>query len=113
MKKNGFTLIELMITIAIIGITVLVFGTALIGGCIGPDWQQAESHAKDYARKVPGSTGEVSCMKKDSDGDGYCRCNIFMKNMPPVNVECGCERFCFRCAEGCGGIKAHAARAER
>lgn len=105
MKQKAFTLVELIIVIAIVAIIAAVIMGA-VGGCTA-DWQQAEKYAKEYAAKVPGSTGEVSCMKKDSDGDGYCRCTIFKSKGDPINVECGCERYCVVCAEGCGGIKAH------
>jgi hypothetical protein len=89
-----------------LSILVAVLATLALVGCEA-DWKKAEQYARGYAAKVPGSTGEVSCMKMDSDGDGYCRCNIFMLKAPPISVECGCERFCLLCKEGCGGIKPH------
>lgn len=102
---KGFTVVELVIVVAIAGVIAVAI-IAGLGGCQA-DWQQAEKYAKEYASKVPGSTGQVSCNKKDSDGDGYCRCTVFMVKETPLNIECGCERFCIVCAEGCGGIKPH------
>ena len=108
--SKGFTLIETAICIFSIGIIVAVVSMTFVG--CEADWQKAEKAAGKYAQKVPGSTGEVSCMKTDSDGDGYCRCTIFRKEKDPLHVECGCQRYCFICTDGCSGIK-HTVRANR
>lgn len=108
--NRGFTLIEMMICIIIAGVLAALVATTL-GGC-DADWQKAEKAASEYSAKVPGSTGEVSCMKTDSDGDGYCRCTIFRKEKDPLHVECGCQRYCFICTDGCSGIK-HTMRPSR
>jgi hypothetical protein len=92
--KKWFTLVEVAICIVAIG----------LGGC-DADWQKAEKAASEYAGKIPGATGQVSCMKTDSDGDGYCRCTIFRKEKDPLHVECGCQKFCWVCTDGCSGIK--------
>ena len=81
----------------------MVLLVALIVGC-GSDWQRAERDAKEYASKLPGATGEVSCTKLDSDNDGYCACSVFMKDGKIVPIECGCERRCIWCTEGCKQI---------
>ena len=58
----------------------------LFVGC--HDYKGAEKAAGEYAKKLPGSTGEVSCMRVDSDGDGYVSCSAFMRDGPPVALEC-------------------------
>lgn len=108
--NKGFTLVEVMITfIAAMIAAAIIIGS--IGGCEA-DWERAEKSAAEYAKKLPGATGEVSCMKKDTDNDGYCRCTIFRQKKDPLHVECGCEHFCFICTDGCSGIK-HSIRATR
>jgi hypothetical protein len=78
----------------------LLFVCFLFGGCAS-DWRKAEASAREYASKVPNATGDVSCTRQDTDGDGYCGCTIFMKSGTERKVECGCEDFCLLCAEGC------------
>jgi outer membrane murein-binding lipoprotein Lpp len=89
-----------MIVIAIVGIIVVVVGGAFLSGC-SSDWQKAETAAKEFASKVNGATGEVQCAKKDTDKDGYCGCTVFMKKGNPMAIDCGCQKFCWNCAEGC------------
>lgn len=88
-------LIELVIAAAILGIIV-----AGVGGCES-DWKKAEASAREFVKNVPGSTGSVSCTHKDTDGDGYCGCSIFKENGDIIRIDCGCEKYCFVCAEGC------------
>lgn len=64
---------------------ILLFALVLFG-CV--DHEKAETAAAEYAKKLPGSTGQVSCVPADSDGDGYVSCSIFMKKGPPTAVEC-------------------------
>ena len=99
-RTRAFTVIELLIIVAIIGIGAAALGGVFLSGC-GSDWQKAETAAKEFAGKVPGSTGQIQCAKKDTDRDGYCGCTVFMKDATPMAIDCGCEKFCFNCAEGC------------
>jgi hypothetical protein len=78
-------------------IVALVF---VLVGCSN-DWQKAEQSASEYVKKMPGATGEVDCAHKDSDSDGYCSCSAFMKDGSIQPLECGCEKYCINCAEGC------------
>lgn len=55
------------------------------------DRRLPEDFARQFAGEIPGSTGRVQCMDRDTDGDGYCSCSVFMKDAPPVAVECGCD----------------------
>ena len=104
MKQKAFTLVELVITIAIVGIIAITLGSMIIGGTTGcgSDWKKAEVAAKEFAQNIPNTTGKVSCTKQDTDNDGYCNCSLFLKDGPPMSVECGCQKLCiFTCADGC------------
>ena len=80
------------------GILVLLAAFALLG--CQADWQKAEKAARSYGTKMGGMTS-VSCAKMDSDGDGYCSCSVFLKGGKIQPLECGCEKFCLICTEGC------------
>ena len=47
-----------------------------------------ETTAKKFAAKIPGTTGDVSCVLSDSDQDGYVSCTVFMKSEKPIAIEC-------------------------
>lgn len=50
--------------------------------------QALEAVAKKFASKIPGSTGDVSCITLDSDSDGFVSCTVFMKTGAPTPIEC-------------------------
>lgn len=104
MRQKGMTVVEILISIGIVSVFAVVL-VSTVGGCRDADWQRAEKAAQDYAKNIGGATGKVSCMKMDSDGDGYCRCNVFRLKKDPLEIECGCDKYCIWCKEGCGGIK--------
>lgn len=59
------------------------------------DWQTAERFAKEYAKKIPGSTGEIECSHRDTNKDGYCSCTVFMSQGEVTPIECGCPSTAF------------------
>jgi len=79
---------------------MLIITALALAGCTD-DWQRAEHDAKQFAAKIPGSTGDVSCAHKDTDGDHYVSCTIFINDGSVRTLDCGAERYCFNCAEGC------------
>jgi hypothetical protein len=85
-------------------IFVVVAALALVA-CSKTDPAEAERAATEYAKKVKDSTGEVSCTQKDTDGDGYVTCTVFMVSGEDRSVECGAERFCLDCARGCKQVE--------
>jgi len=100
-KQSGATVIEVIIMFALLAIGAsIVF--LFFGG--RADWQKAEKAARAYADQAGIQTTAVQCMHKDSDGDGYCRCTLFAKDTSRVLVDCGCERYCLECAEGCAEV---------
>lgn len=80
-------------------ILVILFLSLLVA--CEDDWRQAEIDAREFTLNIPGSTGKVSCAKKDTDGDGYCSCSVFMSDGSITPIDCGCEKQCFHCTEGC------------
>ena len=84
-------------------ILILAATLAMAGACSNTDAKAAEAAAAQYAQKVKGATGDVSCTQKDSDGDGYVTCTIFMAEGENQSVERGSEKHCVfsDCARGC------------
>ncbi len=77
-RKNGFTLIELMVVIAILGIAAAVVIPWLGNlGSIRGSQEKAEANARAYYAKMYDEYKSVvvSCASSDSDGDGYVSCS--------------------------------------
>jgi len=87
-NTNGFTVIELMIVIAIIGIIcALVFG--VVGGnCNGKNQSSAEDNAQRFIKNMELDVAKVQCNGTDSDGDGYVSCMFKMKSGEMKQFEC-------------------------
>jgi len=80
--KKGFTLVELLITVAVVVIIALGVVVAVGGlSCSrGEDVKkQAEEGAWAWAESMKLKPEAVSCVPQDSDGDGYIACSISVK----------------------------------
>lgn len=74
MKSRGFTLTELLIILAILGILGAFIGYS-VTKCSSSQ-NTAEEEARTYARKMGMTVKGVSCMNRDTDGDGYVSCTL-------------------------------------
>jgi prepilin-type N-terminal cleavage/methylation domain-containing protein len=89
--QRGFTLIELIIVISIIGIVAAILIGLVFHGC-SSSRGTAEDEAKAYAASMGIQIYGVSCMNRDTDGDGYVSCSLSVKDKngnPTVTpIEC-------------------------
>jgi prepilin-type N-terminal cleavage/methylation domain-containing protein len=72
-RQAGFTLIEMLIIIAIIGILLIVVSSAIVPWKRGSG-AYAEKEFGSFAQKLGWNVAGVSCTEIDSDGDGYISC---------------------------------------
>lgn len=81
MKNNkGFSLIELMITVAVIGAFIVVIGLASGLATRGANHNSAVEYAKQWAKDMSISPSGIDCTGVDSDGDGYVSCSVAEKH---------------------------------
>ena len=81
-KRNGFTVIELVIVLAIIGI---IAALGLSAGCGGsPD--KAKACARSFCAGLGYSVTGISCAETDSDGDGYISCSVLAEDKAGAEV---------------------------
>jgi len=81
-SRRGYTLIELIVTVAIVGIVAaMVFGV-FIQGCARGEGQRQAAHeaAVKWATGMGIEYSGISCASQDSDGDGYVSCTIAQKS---------------------------------
>jgi len=79
---------------------------ALMASCVRTDTEAANRAVKEFQQNFPDATGST-CAATDTDGDGYCSCTIFRGKEVPLQVQCGCEKFCiWNCAVGCKYVEA-------
>lgn len=79
LKNKGFTLIELMISVAIIGIIAIVIATLFFRGCssaLTGDKETAVSNMRTFAQEMGWKMLGGTCVDTDSDGDGYISCTV-------------------------------------
>lgn len=91
MKSNarGFTLTELMIVIAIMGVFLAIAVTACIGATSGKETKEAATKdAKNFVEELGWKASGISCSDVDSDRDGYVSCTIALTNGTNEFVEC-------------------------
>lgn len=91
--SRGFTLIELIIVVAVIGVLVGLVGIG-VTKCSSSQGT-AEEEARAYASKMGMEIKGLSCMNRDTDGDGYVSCtlNVVEKDgkTTPVPIECAAK----------------------
>ncbi len=80
--SRGFTLVEFLIVVAILGLLGVVGINALGGGCSGcarGSKADATEAAKEYATDLKWEIVAISCAHSDSDNDGYISCTLRVK----------------------------------
>lgn len=94
MKKkivHGFTLVELMIVVAFLGVLFMMF-VAAFRGCGIQDASSKAADAKSFAVGLGYDVRGAQCMNRDSDGDGYVSCTVSFAdkngNLSIVPIEC-------------------------
>ena len=72
---------------------------SVVASCRGPG--KSEASAKSFAeRRFENNTG-VECLDRDTDGDGYVSCTIFLPN-DAIAIECATENHVLGCSSsGC------------
>ena len=77
--------------VIIIGVVFLIIGGGTCAKCTsgytGLDQSSAEENALQWASDMGMKDVKVSCVKMDSDGDGYVSCTV-MANDKMHNIEC-------------------------
>ena len=99
MKQKGFTVIELIIVIAIFGVLFTIITAALSNNNSG----QAEHDAKAFAQKMYGASDpKASCMDRDTDANGYVSCTVVYEStngqVNTIPLECAAN---FSINKGC------------
>jgi hypothetical protein len=72
--SRGFTAIELIIIVALFGVFSVLVGMQVI--TCASSQGLAEEEARNYAAKMRLTLKGVSCMNRDTDGDGYVSCTL-------------------------------------
>jgi prepilin-type N-terminal cleavage/methylation domain-containing protein len=91
MKKSGFTVMELLVAMAFIGILAAVLVSALGKGCGNVSGRSADlavEGAQKWARDMGYANVFISCVDIDSDGDGYVSCTVREDGKSPIQIEC-------------------------
>ena len=76
------------VVIAVVfGIILLGVGVKCTSGYTGLDQGAAQDNALQWAKTMGIENARATCVKMDSDGDGYISCTV-MVNDQPVAIEC-------------------------
>lgn len=100
-KKNGYTVIELIITLAILVIIALLVLSST-GGCRFNRKEASIASANNYLKELNlyDSMKAVTCTTYDTDNDGYNTCTVIFKDDKTMSLQCANGRW-FGRTEGC------------
>jgi hypothetical protein len=82
-----------------VGLLVLV----VIGGMQGCNkaGEETTQDAIRFSKNLGENITGINCMKYDSDGDGYVSCTLFLRDKPPLAVDCAAHSFMSWRNSGC------------
>ena len=83
---KGFTLIEMLAGIVILGVTATIFSAVFFAGNFTSYYDGARVNAQSFSQR--NGYRLDSCMAYDSDSDGYITCQAFDKEDRPVPLQC-------------------------
>ena len=89
-NERAFTLVELLVVVGIVGL-LAVAGLSVLGIFSAPS-ARLESVATTYASKMGWEIKGVSCMRVDTDGDGYQSCTLALADGSERSLLCSYSR---------------------
>lgn len=89
-QQAGATAIELAGAVIIAFVLIVSILGATGNGCACPSSKTAdtEDDARTFARNTGDEITGVSCVDRDTDGDGYVSCTVFRRGKDPLAIEC-------------------------
>lgn len=88
MKNRGFTIIELLIVVAVVAVVGVLVMSVAGAGCSMGSADHAEAAAQAHAGKLGWKVKGIACAGTDTDGDGYISCTVGLGNGDERNLEC-------------------------
>lgn len=88
-SKKGFSLLELLVTVAVVGVFFVGFSMAVGKGCMNSS-ESATQAATRYTNTFhpDWQSPRVVCQGYDTDSNGYVSCTIGANGHQPESVEC-------------------------
>lgn len=101
-KDAGFTLIQLMASLVIIGVVLAIIGAAFSSSSLWITVSGGNDRAKAQLDSYTQQAGliPISCVGQDSDNNGYVSCSAKDKSGNLISIECAYGFF----ASGCKSI---------
>ena len=95
--SRGFTIIELLVVLAVVGIAAAVIFGACSMNLSGRNHEHAEQEAKRYVAALVDAGVDahfVGCVDHDTDGDGYLACTVVVDQQSQT-IDCAGDAVMF------------------